>query len=293
MGVYEIVPNISEGRDLGLIDDAVRSAESAGGRVLHRTSDPVHHRSVLTIAGSAREVLDASIALAGVVAERIDLRAHSGVHPRIGALDVLPFVPLCDASMDEAIRLAHEAGARIWERYRIPCFFYERAARGSERRLLANVRRGGFEGLRARFEDPLWKPDCGDIAMHPRAGAIAIGARPILVAFNIELDTGDLAIARAIARQLRERDGGLRTLRALGLRISDDLVQVSLNITDYHATPVHRIVELVERLARARGTRILCCEPIGLLPREAVAAAAHYYLGVPIGPLAPESISTS
>ncbi len=291
MATYEIVPNLSEGRDAATIDAAIHAAEGAGARVLHRTSDPVHHRSVLTIAGSASAVLDAAVALAGVAAERIDLREHRGVHPRIGALDVLPFVPLQGGSMEEAVSLAHAAGARIWERYRIPSFFYAHAAHSPERRLLANVRRGEFEGLTARFADPAWHPDRGDIAAHPSAGAIAIGARPILIAFNIELAGGDLSIARAIAKQLRERDGGLRTLRALGLRLRDDLVQLSLNVTDYRATPLHRIVELVRGLARAHGTRVVRSELIGLMPREAAAAAASYYLGV--SPPKPESISNS
>jgi len=293
MAIYEIVPNLSEGRDATAIDEAIDAVEATGARVLDRTSDRIHHRSVLTIAGNAQHVLDAAVAVAGVASQRIDLRTHRGVHPRIGALDVLPFVPLRGGTMEEAVRLAHAAGSLIWERYGVPSFFYAQAARTPQRALLADVRRGGFEGLPARFNDPAWKPDCGEIAMHPSAGAIAIGARPILVAFNIELDSGDLGIARAIARQLRERDGGLKSVRALGLRLRDDVVQVSLNITDYHATPLHRIVELVDRLARDRGTRILRSEPIGLLPREAVATAAHYYLGTLETSPASESISTS
>src|SRR5579872_2281608 len=216
MALFEIVPNLSEGRDLTTIDAAVRAAEAAGARVLHRTSDATHHRSVLTIAGDARAVLDAGVAIAQVALERIDLRTHRGVHPRIGALDVLPFVPLRDASMDDAVRLAHEAGRRIWERVRIPSFYYGEAARRPERARLAHVRKGEFEGLVARANDPAWQPDVGDVARHERAGAIAIGARALLVAFNVELATGDLGVARAIARQLREGTGGLRTVRALG-----------------------------------------------------------------------------
>ncbi len=281
MPVFEIVPNLSEGRDIGVIDASVAAVTSCGAHVLHRTSDPVHHRSVLTIAGSGPQVLDAAVALAGIAAERIDLRTHRGVHPRIGALDVLPFVPLKGATIEEATVLAHEAGARIWDRFRIPSFFYGAAARVPERRLLADVRAGEFEGLDTRFGSAAWKPDVGDIARHERAGAIAIGAREILVAFNIELATGDLRIARAIARTLRERDGGLRTLRALGLRRSGTVVQISLNVTQPEATPLYRIVELVRRLAARHGVAVLKSELIGCLPRCVVESAARYYLGIP------------
>jgi glutamate formiminotransferase len=277
VALFEIVPNLTEGRDLSTIDAAIAAVESCGARVLHRTSDPVHHRSVLTIAGNANRVLDAAVALAGIALERIDLREHRGVHPRIGALDVLPFVPLRDATLDDAAALAHEAGKQIWERYRIPAFFYGAAARSPERALLASVRAGEFEGLEARFER--MPPDAGDVPRHPRAGAIAIGARGLLVAFNVELETGDLLVAKAIARDVRERSGGLRTLRALGLRLSEGVVQVSLNVTDFETTPLYRIVELIARLAAKNGTAIRRSELIGLIPRAALEASARYYLG--------------
>jgi len=277
MALFEIVPNLSEGRDASTIDAAVEAARAAGAHVLHRTSDPVHHRSVLTIAGDDRAVLNAAVALAGVAVERIDLRTHEGVHPRIGALDVLPFVPLRDATLAGAVALAHEAGARIWERYRVPSFFYGAAARHPERELLADVRAGEFEGLDVRFER--LPPDVGEIAKHERAGAIAIGARAPLVAFNVELDTGDLALAKAIARTLRESSGGLLTVRALGLRLSGGVVQVSLNVTDVEATPLYRIVESIARLAAKSGVAIRRSELIGLIPRAAVEASARYYLG--------------
>jgi len=281
MKLFEIVPNLSEGRDLALIDRAVAAVEGTGARVLHRTSDPVHHRSVLTIAGNAEEARHAAVALAKIAAETIDLREHRGVHPRIGALDVLPFVPLRDATMDDAVALARQTANDIWEQCRIPIFFYGAAARTPQRALLADVRAGGFEGLESRFSDPAWRPDVGDIAQHERAGAIAVGARPILVAFNVELATGDIAVAREIARSLRERDGGLRTLRAIGLRLSPERVQVSLNVTQYDATPLHRIVELVRHLASSRGVTVARSELIGCIPRAAVEQTARYYLGIP------------
>jgi glutamate formiminotransferase len=278
--LFEIVPNLSEGRNAATIDAAVEAVERTGARVLHRTSDAAHHRSVLTIAGSGDVLVEAAVALAGIAAERIDLRQHSGEHPRIGALDVLPFVPLSGAGLAEAAQLAHRAGAAIWQRYRIPSFYYGFAARHPGNRLLPAVRRGEFEGLQARFGDPARRPDEGDVAMHESAGAIAIGARDVLVAFNVELATGDLHVAKAIAHRLRERDGGLRTLRALAFRLGENRVQVSLNVTDYRATPLHRVVETIRRLAAERGVEVVRGELIGLLPRAALESSAAYYLGV-------------
>ncbi|MBV8148892.1 MAG: glutamate formimidoyltransferase [Candidatus Eremiobacteraeota bacterium] len=278
--LFEIVPNLSEGRDRSVIDDAVAMVGRSGARLLHRTSDETHHRSVLTIAGSGEQVLEASIALAGVASARIDLRQHRGVHPRIGALDVLPFVPLRNATLEGAVALAHRAGSAIWQRYRIPSFYYGAAARHEARRQLSTVRSGEFEGLAKRFADPGWAPDEGDVGLHASAGAIAIGARDILVALNVELATGELGAAREIARLIRERDGGLRTLRALAFPRGETRVQVSLNVTDYSATPLYRIVELIRALAARRGVELAATELIGCLPRAAVETAAAYYLGV-------------
>ena len=269
MTLFEIVPNLSEGRNMAIIDDAVNAAELAGARVLNRSSDAVHHRSVLTVTGDRRQILDAAIAIATVATEEIDLRAHSGVHPRIGVLDVLPFVPLRDATMEEAANLAREAGARIWEQLGVPSYLYGAAATAPERVPLPAIRSGRF------------KPDFGTIRGHETAGAIAIGARDILVAFNVVLATGDLSVAQAIARTIRERDGGLRTLRALGFRLDNRRVQVSLNVTDYDATPLHRVVELIRVLAAKRGVAVLGSELIGCLPSSVVEVAARYYLGVP------------
>lgn len=267
--IFEIVPNFSEGRDLRTIDEAVSVCERCEAKVLNRTSDSVHHRSVLTIAGSAKSVLDAAIAITGVAVERIDLRRHSGVHPRMGALDVLPFVPLGSATMDEAVALAHQAGDAIWRRYRVPSFYYGYAARRQERFALPSVR-----------PHPTGPPDEGVLPAHESAGAIAIGARELLIAFNVYLETDDIEIARSIARSVRERDGGLRTLRALGLPIGAGVVQVSLNVTCERATPLYLIVSVVRALAAERGVRVSRCELIGCVSREAVRSAALYALGV-------------
>jgi glutamate formiminotransferase len=265
---FEIVPNLSEGRNAETIGAAVAAVETTGARVVDWSSDAVHHRSVLTIVGDGEQVVAAAVALTGVVVERIDLRTHAGVHPRIGALDVLPFVPLAGATLSDAARLAHRAGAAIWERYRIPSLYYGAAARAPERLLLP--------AIRANLD---WMPDEGDVLRHESAGAIAIGARDVLIAFNIELATLDLTPARRIARAIRESDGGLRTLRALALPLGDR-VQVSLNITDYAATPLYRVVELVRELAVQMDVELLGCELIGCLPLAAVEATAAYYLGV-------------
>jgi glutamate formiminotransferase len=267
--LFEIVPNLSEGRDATTIAAACEAVHATGARLVDTSSDDVHHRSVLTIVGNDAQVVEAALALAAVAHQRIDLRDHRGVHPRIGALDVLPFVPLRGATLHDAAVLAHRAGAEIWRRYRIPSYYYGAAARDPERLLLPSIR-----------AHPQWPPDEGDVQRHHSAGAIAIGARDVLIAFNVELATADLVPAQSIARAIRERDGGLRTLRALALPRSSDRVQVSLNVTDYVATPLYRVVELVTELAAERGIKVLGCELVGCLPLAAVESAAAYYLGV-------------
>jgi glutamate formiminotransferase len=274
--LFEIVPNISEGRDPSVVDAAVAAMQAEGVRVLHRTSDAVHHRSVITAAGRASQVVAAAVALARVTHERIDLRAHRGAHPRIGALDVLPFVPLGDATLDDAVTLADRAAARIWRELGIPSIFYGAAASAPHRELLADVRRGEFEALGDRVRDPRWTFDYGD-EPHPSAGAIAIGARPFLLAFNVELQSSDLGLAQRIAKTLRERGGGLKTLRALGLRLSPEVVQVSFNLTDVDAVPLYRVRELVRLAAERHGVRAGRSELIGLAPRRAIARTARFY----------------
>jgi glutamate formiminotransferase / 5-formyltetrahydrofolate cyclo-ligase len=280
LALYEIVPNFSEGRDPAFLTAAAEIVAATGASVLNATSDAAHHRSVLTVAGDGPALLRAAVALAGLAVERIDLRLHRGVHPRIGALDVLPFVPLRDASLDDAARLARQAGDAIWERFRIPSFYYGYAARKESRRRLPAVRRGQFEGLDTRFLDPKWYPDTGNIAKHDSAGAVAIGARDVLIAFNVELDSDDERAASSIAKTLRERNGGLDGLRALAFRMDDGRMQVSFNVTNVRSLALYRIVELVRRLAARRGIAVTRSELIGCLPRGAVERSAAYYLGV-------------
>jgi glutamate formiminotransferase len=277
--LFEMVPNLSEGRDACVIDEAVAAIERCGVRVVHRTSDAAHHRSVLTAFGEAQPLIDAAVALAEVTHRRIDLRTHRGVHPRIGALDVLPFIPIADATLADAAALARRAAVRIWDELRIPSFYYGAASPNGEMRLLADVRRGEFEGLALRAAGGE-RPDVGDVIVHESAGAIAIGARPILIAFNIVLAGADLALGRRIARTLRERDGGLVSLRVLALTLPDGRVQISCNIGDVAATPLARIIGVVKRIAARYGAEVAACELIGLLPREALRSLVLHALGI-------------
>lgn len=270
MKFFECVPNVSEGRDAAIIAGCARAIRGAGAKLSHQTSDPVHNRSVFTFFGTREHVLAAAVALARVTTFGIDLRIHQGAHPRIGALDVLPFVPFAEATMDDAVALARKAAHCIWEELAIPSYLYGEAAISGGRKLLADVRRGEFEGLAIRPE----RPDVGDVALHRSAGAIAIGARTILVAFNVVLTSTDLTLAKRIAQTLRERGGGLRTVRALGIALDDGTVQVSFNLTDVAATPLDRIVELVRNLAARAGVAVAGCELIGLVPRDALLTVA-------------------
>jgi glutamate formiminotransferase/glutamate formiminotransferase/formiminotetrahydrofolate cyclodeaminase len=257
--------------------DALEAALTSvpGVLLLHRTSDPDHNRSVITVAGPGSALLEGALRAAAVAAERIDLNRHRGEHPRLGALDVLPFVPLEDTTMAECVDLAHEAGQRIWEELRIPVYFYEAAALRPERARLENVRRGQFEGLReTALSDPSKQPDIGGLALHSTAGAVIVGARKFLVAYNINLRSGDLEVAQAIARGIRESNGGFPAVKALGLPLeSRGLVQVSMNLTDLDRTRLAAVYAEVERLAAARGVAIEESELIGLMPRKALDGA--------------------
>jgi glutamate formiminotransferase len=244
--------------------------------VLHRTSDPDHNRSVITFVARSETVVEAAVRLAAKAAELIDLNHHRGVHPRLGALDVLPFVPLGGATLDQCVALAHEAGARIWNELGIPVYFYEAAALRPDRAKLENVRRGQFEGLRtAVLRDESKRPDLGGPSLHSTAGAVIVGARKILIAYNINLKSADLEIAKSIARRIRASSGGFPSVKALGLPLaSRGLVQVAINFTDFEQTPVHIVYSEVCRLAADQGVEIAESELIGLMPRKALEMAA-------------------
>jgi len=275
--LIECVPNFSEGRDASIIDALELAIGSVSGSlVLHRTSDPDHNRSVVTFAGAADDVVESAVRAAAKAAELIDLNHHRGVHPRVGALDVLPFIPLDGATLEDCVALAHRAGKRIWKELGIPVYFYEAAATRPDRVKLEDVRRGQFEGLReAVLASEATRPDVGGPALHPTAGAVIAGARKILIAFNINLRTARLDIAQAIAKRIRASGGGLPGIKALGLPlVSRDLVQVSVNITDFEQTPVHVVYSEVARLAAEQGIQIENSELIGLMPRRAMEMAA-------------------
>jgi glutamate formiminotransferase len=286
--LFEAVPNFSEGRDAEKISRIAGSVQAVPGvRVLDLHSDPDHNRSVLTFVGEEGPLLEASVALTRACATEIDLATQSGVHPRMGALDVLPFVPLgpplSDTTLEDATRLARTVGEAIGA-LGFPVYLYGAAASAPHRKNLAEVRRGGYEGLAIRVEDPLWKPDYGPEEIPPRSGAVAVGARPFLVAFNAYLDTDDVELARAVASEIRERNGGLPGVKALGLRVGGR-AQVSMNLTDLEATPIPVALEAVRRSAAERGARIESTELVGLVPLAAILEAARHCLALPdLGP---------
>ena len=275
MTLVECVPNFSDGRDASIaaaIQQGIRSVP--GVRLLDWHSDPDHHRSVATFSGQGEPVAEAAFRAVVAAAERIDLSAHRGVHPRMGATDVCPFVPLERDGLGACVELAHGLGRRVAGELAIPVYFYGAAALRPERRALPEVRRGGFETLReAVARDPRRTPDLGPRVLHPTAGAIAIGARGFLVAFNVNLETGDLAIARDIARAIRESSGGLPGIRALGFALaSAGIVQVSVNVCEPTRTGLRQVFDEVQRLARERGVAVRDSELVGLAPRACLDA---------------------
>jgi len=269
--LIEAIPNVSEGRDPARLDRFAAAITSSGATLLDRTADWSHHRAVFTFAADGEHIQRAAAALAAAAMAEIDLSTHAGVHPRIGALDVLPFVPLGSASMEDAVAIAQAVGRNIGETLGVPVFFYEAASRPPHRRSLEAIRRGGLEGLSARLDEPAWAPDHGPRRLHPTAGAIAVGARGPLVAWNLVLDRPDLALARRIARTIRTSNGGLPCLKALGLPLAHTgQVQVSMNLTDYRTTSMAEVYRAVLAEAIAAGADIAGSEIIGLVPRAAL-----------------------
>lgn len=283
MPPLECVPNVSEGRRPEVVARLAAAVTSAPGvRLLDIHSDPDHNRSVLTLAGEPGDLRAGLLALYEAALSEIDLTRHQGVHPRVGAVDVVPFVPLGDTPMEAAVAAAEELAAEVADRFGLPVFLYERAARKPGRRLLADVRRGGFEGLPARFADPEQTPDFGPARVHSTGGATVIGARFFLIAFNAVLDTPDVSVARAVARKVRESGGGLPAVRALGVFLaSRGLAQVSMNLVDYRQTSVWSALKRVRQEAAALGARVVETELIGLMPEEAAAGVVREALQLP------------
>jgi glutamate formiminotransferase len=276
--LVESVPNVSEGRRLEVVDRLAQAiAQTPGVYLLDRTSDPDHNRSVFTLAGEADPVLQALEALVERAIDEIDMEQHRGVHPRIGAVDVVPFVPLGDTTMEDCVGLARTFGARIAERFQIPVYLYARAATRPDRVKLADIRRGQYEGLKEEIRHHGREPDFGPARMHPRFGAVAVGARPFLIAYNINLDSPDLELAKAIARRIRESGGGFPAVQANGFFIAElHRAQVSMNLLDFTVTPIWRVWEAVAEEAAAEGVGIAESELIGLAPLAALLDVADH-----------------
>ena len=274
-GIVECVPNISEGRRLDVIDGLAKVIVATPGvRLLDRTSDPDHNRSVFTFAGDAEAVESAALSLIDATYKAVDMRGHKGEHPRLGAVDVVPFVPLAGVTMEECIAIARRVGESVAAKHHVPVFYYARAATRPERVRLPDIRKPEYEGL-AEFLETTHVPDAGPRMLNPSAGAIVIGARPPLIAFNIELDTTDLKLAQRIAKEIRESSGGLPAVQAKGFMLSDPpRAQVSMNLLDHTVTTLPQVWREVETRAAAAGVRILRGELIGLVPLDAALAAA-------------------
>ncbi len=278
--LIECVPNFSEGRNEDTVRALVAAVRSVRGVfLLDEEMDRDHHRSVLTFAGPPEAVAEAAFQATKVAIDLIDLRQHQGGHPRVGATDVVPFVPVRGATMEDCVALAKKLGKRIGEELSVPVFLYERAASRPDRAPLEAIRRGGLEGLADRMREPAWAPDFGPPTLHPTAGATVVGARPPLIAYNVNLQTDDLAIAKAIAKTIRASSGGLPSLKAIGVALpSRRLVQVSMNLTNFEETPIQVAFEAVRREAERLGVQVVGSEVIGLVPQKALVQVSEWYL---------------
>jgi glutamate formiminotransferase len=283
MKVMECVPNFSEGRDRAKVDaiaDAVRSVP--GVRLLDFSMDGDHHRSVFTFIGSPEAVFAGAMAACTKAADIIDLRKHEGVHPRLGAVDVVPFVPLTGVDMEDAVALARRFGREFAKKCRIPVYFYGEASLHHKRKDLSEIRRGGYEKLKEKIENPHWQPDTGPAVFNDRSGASVVGARMPLIAFNVNLQTDDLSLAKSIAAAIRQSGGGLKHLKAIGVPLkSRKIVQVSMNLTDYRVTSIRTAFDAVKKRAELSGVPILESELIGLIPAEALKGTSADELQLP------------
>src|SRR5690349_9093250 len=279
--LIECVPNFSEGRDPAKVEAIVAAMSGVPGvYVLDREMDADHNRSVVTLAGEPDAVADAALLGTGKAMALIDLTKHSGAHPRVGATDVLPFIPIEGVTIEDCVALARRVGNEIWKRYRIPVFFYEAAATRPDRVNLENVRRGQFEGLREELKKNLERqPDVGEPKVHPTAGVTVVGARKFLIAYNVNLNTSDVGIANKIAKAIRFSSGGLRYVKSMGVELkARNLAQVSINLTDFEQTPMHRVYEMVKREAERYGVIPVGSEIVGLIPKKAIEMAADFFL---------------
>ena len=280
--IMECIPNFSEGRDLDKIEKIVSSFRGKENvKLLDYSSDRDHNRSVVTVVGEPDALRDAVIEAIGHAVELIDMTKHEGQHPRMGCVDVVPFVPIRNCTMDDADRIAKEVAQQASDKFGQPFFLYEYSASAPHRENLANIRKGQFEGMAEKMKDPMWKPDYGPDTIHPTGGVTAIGARPALVAYNINLDTSDLEIANKIARNVRHINGGFRFVKAMGVMLEDrNIAQVSMNLTDFTRTSIYRVFETVKMEARRWGVNVVGSEVIGLVPMAALIDCAEYYLQI-------------
>ena len=280
--IVECVPNFSEGRDLEKIERILAPFRGKEGvRLLDFQKDFDHNRLVVTVVGEPEAVRIAVVAAVGAAIEEIDMRQHQGQHPRMGAVDVIPFIPVKNVTVDEAVALSKAVAADLWAQYKLPVFLYESSAASPDRKDLANIRKGQFEGMADKVKLPEWKPDFGEREIHPTAGVTAVGARMPLVAFNVNLDTDNLETADAIAKAVRHISGGLRYCKAIGVALNErGITQVSMNMTDYTKTPLYRAFELVRIEARRYGVNVVGSEIVGLVPMAALTNTAAYYMGL-------------
>lgn len=280
--IVECVPNFSEGRDKAKIEKIIDNFRGKNGvKLLDYSNDENHNRLVVTVVGEPAPLKEAVLAAVGTAVDLIDLTKHEGQHPRMGAVDVIPFIPIRNTSMEECIELSKEVGKEIAERYDLPVFLYEKSASASYRSNLATIRKGEFEGMAEKIKEPEWHPDFGKAERHPTAGTVAVGARMPLVAYNINLNTDRLDIATAIGKKIRHINGGYRFVKAMGVDLADrGIVQVSINMTDFTRTSLYRVFETVRFEARRWGVTIAGSEIVGLVPMAALIDTAEYYLGL-------------
>jgi glutamate formiminotransferase/formiminotetrahydrofolate cyclodeaminase len=278
--LVECVPNFSEGRDKAKVDAIVNAMKMDGVYLLDREMDADHNRCVITLVGEREAIQEAAIRGVGKAAELIDLNVHKGAHPRMGAADVVPFIPIDGVTIEDCVAMARNVGEEIWKRYQIPVYLYEAAAATPERQNLENIRRGQFEGIRAEIAThAARKPDFGEARVHPTAGATVVGARKFLIAYNVFLNTPDVEIAKKVAKAVRFSNGGMRYVKGAGFLVRG-LAQVSMNLTDFEQTPVHRVFEMVKREAERYGVTPVSSEIVGLIPKRALEAVAEWFLQV-------------
>ncbi len=278
--LVECVPNFSEGRDKAKVDAIVDAMKMPGVYLLDREMDSDHNRCVITLVGEREAIQEAAIRGVGKAAELIDLTTHTGAHPRMGAADVVPFIPIDGVTIEDCVAMANHVGEQIWQRFQIPVYLYESAARIPERQGLENIRRGQFEGIRAEIAtNPARRPDFGEPRVHPTAGATVVGARKFLVAYNVFLNTPDVDIAKKVAKAVRFSNGGMRFVKGAGFLVRG-MAQVSMNLTDFEQTPVHRVFEMVKREATRYGVIPISSEIVGLIPKKALEQAAEWFLQV-------------